>query len=186
MSCPTVTGKTIGENIAGAAVKDREVIRPIENPCYSEGGIAVLWGNLAPASAVVKQGAVAPEMLRHTGPARVFEREEDAVEAVLKGRIVKGDVVVIRYEGPKGGPGMREMLSATAAIMGVNLGKDVALVTDGRFSGATHGACVGHVSPEAAEGGPIAIVQDGDIIEIDIPNRRLNASDWTMGRSNGA
>jgi dihydroxy-acid dehydratase len=173
LGCPTVTGKTIGDNIAGAEVKDREVIRPIENPCYREGGIAVLWGNLAPASAVVKQGAVAPKMLQHTGPARVFEWEEDAVEAVLKGRIVKGDVIVIRYEGPKGGPGMREMLSATAAIMGVNLGTDVALVTDGRFSGATRGACVGHVSPEAAEGGPIAIVQDGDIIDIDIPNRRL-------------
>ncbi len=174
LSCPTVTGKTIGENIAGASVKDREVIHPIENPCYSEGGIAVLWGNLAPGSAVVKQGAVAREMLHHTGPARVFDREEDAVEAVLKGKIVKGDVVVIRYEGPKGGPGMREMLSTTSAIIGVNLGKDVALITDGRFSGATHGACVGHVSPEAAEGGPIAIVQDGDVIEIDIPNRKLN------------
>jgi dihydroxy-acid dehydratase len=174
LSCPTVTGKTIGENIAGARVKDRDVIRPIEDPCYFEGGIAVLWGNLAPASAVVKQGAVAPEMLRHRGPARVFEWEEDAVEAVLQGRILKGDVVVIRYEGPKGGPGMREMLSATSAIVGVNLGQDVALITDGRFSGATRGACVGHVSPEAAERGPIAIIQDGDIIEIDIPNRKLN------------
>jgi dihydroxy-acid dehydratase len=173
LGCPTVTGKTIGENLTGSAVKDRDVIRPIENPCYAEGGIAVLWGNLAPASAVVKQGAVAREMLRHRGPARVFEREEDAVAAVLHGRIIKGDVVVIRYEGPKGGPGMREMLSATAAIMGVNLGGEVALVTDGRFSGATRGACVGHVSPEAAEGGPIAIVRDGDIIEIDIPNRAV-------------
>jgi dihydroxy-acid dehydratase len=174
LSCPTVAGKTIGENIAGAVVKDREVIHPVENPCYSEGGIAVLWGNLAPASAVVKQGAVAPEMLRHIGPARVFDREEDAMEAVLKGKIVKGDIVVIRYEGPKGGPGMREMLATTSAIIGVGLGKDVALITDGRFSGATHGACIGHVSPEAAEGGPIAILQDGDVIEIDIPNRKLN------------
>jgi dihydroxy-acid dehydratase len=174
LSCPTVTGKTIGDNIAGAVVKDPEVIRPIENPCYPEGGIAVLWGNLAPASAVVKQGAVARKMLRHSGPARVFEWEEDAVEAVLKGRIVKGDVIVIRYEGPKGGPGMREMLMTTAAIVGTGLGTDVALVTDGRFSGATSGACIGHVSPEAAEGGPIAIVQDGDIIDIDIPNRRLS------------
>jgi dihydroxy-acid dehydratase len=174
LRCPTVTGKTVGENIAGVKVKDRDVIRPIEDPCYPEGGIAVLWGNLAPASAIVKQAAVAREMLRHTGPARVFEWEEDAVDAILKGKIAKGDVVVIRYEGPKGGPGMREMLNATSAIMGVNLGKDVALVTDGRFSGATHGACIGHVSPEAAEGGPIAIVQDGDMIEIDIPNRKLN------------
>jgi dihydroxy-acid dehydratase len=174
LDCPTVTGKTIGENLTGSGVKDRDVIRSIENPYYAEGGIAVLWGNLAPASAVVKQGAVAREMLRHRGLARVFEREEDAVAAILHGTIIKGDVVVIRYEGPKGGPGMREMLSATAAIMGVNLGEEVALVTDGRFSGATRGACVGHVSPEAAEGGPIAIVRDGDIIEIDIPNRTLN------------
>ena len=173
LGCPTVTGNTIGENIMGAEIKDRDVIHSVEKPYYAEGGIAVLWGNLAPSSAVVKQAAVAKKMLHHRGPTRVFEREEDAVAAVLEGRITKGDIVVIRYEGPKGGPGMREMLSATAAIMGVNLGEDVALVTDGRFSGATHGACVGHVSPEAAEGGPIAIVKDGDILEIDIPNRKL-------------
>lgn len=174
LSCLTVTGKSVGENIAGSAVKDREVIRSLESPCFPEGGIAVLWGNLAPESAVVKQGAVREEMLTHVGPARVFDREEDAVDAILNGKIAKSDVVVIRYEGPKGGPGMREMLSATAAIVGVGLATDVALVTDGRFSGASHGACIGHVSPEAAEGGPIAVIRDGDMIDIDIPGRRLN------------
>lgn len=170
----TVTGQTMGENIKTAVIKDSDVIRSVDNPYFTEGGIAVLWGNLAPSSAIVKQGAVDKSMLVHTGPAKVFDREEDAVEAILGGKIVKGDVVAIRYEGPKGGPGMREMLMATAAIMGAGLGTDVALITDGRFSGATRGACIGHVSPEAMEGGPMAILQDGDIIEIDIPNRRLN------------
>ena len=170
----TVTGQTMGENIKNAVIKDSEVIRSVDNPYFTEGGIAVLWGNLAPNSAIVKQGAVDKSMLVHTGPAKVFDREEDAVEAILGGKIIKGDVVAIRYEGPKGGPGMREMLMATAAIMGSGLGTDVALITDGRFSGATRGACIGHVSPEAMEGGPMAILKDGDIIEIDIPNRRLN------------
>ncbi len=169
----TVTGKTVGENLKKAKVVDHEVIRPIDKPYQPEGGIAILWGNLAPEGSVVKSSAVAPEMLHHEGPARVFESEEDAYEAILSKKINPGDVVVIRYEGPKGGPGMREMLSPTSALIGLGLGKSVALLTDGRFSGGTQGACVGHISPEAADGGPIALVKEGDIIEIDIPKRRL-------------
>ncbi|MBQ9512076.1 MAG: dihydroxy-acid dehydratase, partial [Lachnospiraceae bacterium] len=170
----TVTGKTVGENIKGCVNRDPEVIRPIDNPFQATGGIAVLKGNLAPDTAVVKQSAVVPEMLVHEGPARVFDCEEDAIAAILGGKIVKGDVVIIRYEGPKGGPGMREMLSPTSAIAGMGLGSDVALITDGRFSGASRGASIGHASPEAAVGGPIALVEEGDIIEIDIPNHSLN------------
>lgn len=171
--CLTVTGKTVGENIAGCRVLDPEVIRPADRPFSETGGIAVLRGNLAPDGAVVKRSAVSPDMLVHQGPARVFESEEDAQAAIDAGRIQPGDVVVIRYEGPKGGPGMREMLKPTSCIMGMGLGNSVALITDGRFSGATRGACVGHVSPEAASGGPIGIVQEGDIVSIDIPNYRL-------------
>jgi dihydroxy-acid dehydratase len=170
----TVTGKTVGENIEKAEVKDREVIRSIDNPYSTSGGIAVLRGNLAPDGAVVKRSAVAPEMLVHSGPARVFDSEDEAINAIYNGQIKKGDVVIIRYEGPKGGPGMREMLSPTSAIAGMGLDKYVALITDGRFSGATRGASIGHVSPEAMEGGNIAIVKDGDIINIDIPNGKLN------------
>ena len=165
----TVTGKTLGENIAVAANRDPSVIRPVEQPYSKTGGIAVLKGNLAPDGCVVKQAAVAPEMLVHEGSARVFDCEEDAQAAINAGKICAGDVVVIRYEGPKGGPGMREMLNPTSAIMGMGLGTSVALITDGRFSGATRGACVGHVSPEAADGGPIGVVQEGDIIAINIP-----------------
>jgi dihydroxy-acid dehydratase len=170
----TVTGKSMGANVADSVVKDRNVIHTVENPCYLEGGIAIMWGNLAPDSAVVKAGAVDKSMLQYSGLAKVFNCEEDAVDAILSGKIKKGNVIVIRYEGPKGGPGMREMLMATAAVIGAGLDKDVALITDGRFSGATHGACIGHISPEAAAGGPIGIVQDGDIIDIDIPARKLN------------
>ena len=170
----TVTGKTVGENINNCINYDPEVIRPIDNPYSQTGGIAVLKGNLAPDSGVVKRSAVAPEMLKHEGPARVFDCEEDAVEAILGGKINPGDVVVIRYEGPKGGPGMREMLNPTSAIMGMGLGSSVALITDGRFSGASRGACIGHVSPEAAVGGNIALVEEGDIIIIDIENNALN------------
>jgi len=170
----TVTGKTLGENISRAFVRNAEVIRPLNAPYAHEGGIAVLRGNLAPDGAVVKQSAVAKEMLSHSGPARVFDGEEEAFDAIMDGKINKGDVLIIRYEGPKGGPGMREMLSPTAAISGMGLDKDVALITDGRFSGGTRGASIGHVSPEASEGGPIALVHEGDIIEIDIPGRRLN------------
>ncbi|NPV89549.1 MAG: dihydroxy-acid dehydratase [Firmicutes bacterium] len=169
----TVTGNTIGEDIKAAAVRNAKVIRPLDDPYNKEGGIAILRGNLAPDGAVVKQSAVAKEMLVHCGPARVFDGEEEAFVAITEGKINKGDVVVIRYEGPKGGPGMREMLSPTSAISGMGLDKDVALITDGRFSGGTRGACVGHVSPEASEGGPIALVQEGDLIEIDIPKRRM-------------
>ena len=165
----TCTGKTIAENIEGVVNKNPEIIRPVENPYSATGGIAVLRGNLAPDSCVVKRSAVLPEMLKHTGPAKVFDCEEDAMAAINDGFISEGDVVVIRYEGPKGGPGMREMLNPTWAIMGRGLGSSVALITDGRFSGATRGACIGHVCPEAAVGGPIALVEDGDIIEIDIP-----------------
>ncbi|MGB9761196.1 MAG: dihydroxy-acid dehydratase [Caldimicrobium thiodismutans] len=172
-SCLTVSGKTIGEIIEKAENRNPEVLRPIENPYAYEGGIAVLYGNLSPEGAVVKTSAVLPEMMRHTGPARVYNSEEEAYEAILSGKIRPGDVVVIRYEGPKGGPGMREMLSPTSAIIGMGLGASVALITDGRFSGGTQGACIGHVSPEAAEGGPIALVEEGDIIEIDIPGRLL-------------
>nr|WP_290461773.1 dihydroxy-acid dehydratase [Acutalibacter muris] len=171
--CMTVTGKTVGENIANTPNLDPEVIRPIENPYSETGGIAVLKGNLAPEGSVVKRSAVLPEMLVHEGPARVFECEEDAQAAINAGKINPGDVVVIRYEGPKGGPGMREMLNPTSAIMGMGLGSSVALITDGRFFGATRGACIGHVSPEAASGGPIGIVREGDIIFIDIPGNKL-------------
>lgn len=172
--CMTVTGKTVGENIANCKNMNHEIIRPIENPYSPTGGIAVLRGNLAPDSCVVKRSAVSPEMLVHEGPARVFECEEDAMKAILGGEIHEGDVVVIRYEGPKGGPGMREMLNPTSAIVGMGLGSTVALITDGRFSGATRGAAIGHVSPEAAVGGPIALVQEGDIIKIDIPANTIN------------
>jgi dihydroxy-acid dehydratase len=170
----TVTGRTVGENIENASVKNPNVIRPIEKPYRETGGLAILRGNLAPDGAVVKEAAVAPEMLFHEGPARVFNSEEEAVEAIFGRKINKGDVVIIRYEGPKGGPGMREMLSPTSAIAGMGLDKDVALITDGRFSGATRGASIGHVSPEAMEGGPIALVREGDIIRIDIKNKRLD------------
>ncbi len=170
----TCTGKTIKENIAGCVNRNPEIIRPVDNPYSKTGGIAVLRGNLAPDSCVVKQSAVAPEMMTHEGPARVFDCEEDAIKAIRGGKIVKGDVVVIRYEGPKGGPGMREMLSPTSEIAGMGLDKDVALITDGRFSGATRGASIGHISPEAAVGGPIALVEEGDIISIDIPNNKIN------------
>lgn len=168
LDCMTVTGKTVGENIKGCVNKNPEVIRPVENPYSRTGGIAVLKGNLAPDSCVVKRSAVVPEMLVHEGPARVFDCEEDAIEAIKGGRIVAGDVVVIRYEGPKGGPGMREMLNPTSAIAGMGLGSSVALITDGRFSGASRGASIGHVAPEAAVGGPIALVKEGDMIAIDI------------------
>ena len=174
LDCMTVSGKTIGENIAGCVNKNPEVIRPIENPYSQTGGIAILKGNLAPDSGVVKRSAVAPEMLVHEGPARVFDCEEDAIAAIKGGKIVAGDVVVIRYEGPKGGPGMREMLNPTSAIAGMGLGSSVALITDGRFSGASRGASIGHVSPEAAVGGPIALVEEGDIISINIPENKLN------------
>lgn len=170
----TATGTTVGENIKNCRNLDPEVIRPIENPYSESGGIAILKGNLAPDSGVVKRSAVAPEMLKHTGPARVFDCEEDAIAAIKGGKIVAGDVVVIRYEGPKGGPGMREMLNPTSAIMGMGLGSSVALITDGRFSGASRGACIGHVSPEAAVGGNIALVEEGDNIEIDINANSLN------------
>ena len=169
----TVSGKTVAENIKGCVNLDPEVIRPVENPYSPTGGIAVLKGNLAPDSGVVKRSAVVPEMMVHEGPARVFDCEEDAIAAIKGGKIVAGDVVVIRYEGPKGGPGMREMLNPTSAIAGMGLGSSVALITDGRFSGASRGASIGHVSPEAAVGGPIALVEEGDIISIDIPNNKL-------------
>ena len=172
-NCMTVTGKTIGENIEGCINLDPEVIRPIDNPYSETGGIAVLKGNLAPEGSVVKRSAVLPEMLVHEGPARVFDCEEDAQAAINAGKIVPGDVVVIRYEGPKGGPGMREMLNPTSAIMGMGLGNSVALITDGRFSGATRGACVGHVTPEAASGGMIGVVEEGDMIRIDIPGNTI-------------
>ncbi len=169
LDCMTVTGKTVGENIKGCANRNPEVIRPLANPYSKTGGLAVLKGNLAPEGSVVKRSAVAPEMMVHEGPARVFDCEEDAIAAIKGGKIVAGDVVVIRYEGPKGGPGMREMLNPTSAIAGMGLGSTVALITDGRFSGASRGASIGHVSPEAAVGGPIALVEEGDIIKINIP-----------------
>ncbi|SCZ80253.1 dihydroxy-acid dehydratase [Pseudobutyrivibrio xylanivorans] len=172
--CMTVTGKTVGENIANAVNRNPEVIRPVDNPYTKTGGLAVLKGNLAPDGSVVKRSAVVPEMLVHEGPARVFDSEEDAIAAIKGGKIVAGDVVVIRYEGPKGGPGMREMLNPTSAIAGMGLGSSVALITDGRFSGASRGASIGHVSPEAAVGGPIALVEEGDIIAIDIPNYSMS------------
>ena len=170
----TATGKTVGENIKGCTVKDTEIIRPVENAYSQTGGIAVLRGNIAPDSCVVKRSAVVPEMMVHEGPARVFDCEEDAIKAITGGQIVEGDVVVIRYEGPKGGPGMREMLNPTSAIAGMGLGSSVALITDGRFSGASRGASIGHVSPEAAVGGPIALVEEGDIISIKIPENTIN------------
>ncbi|MBC7357274.1 MAG: dihydroxy-acid dehydratase [Desulfacinum sp.] len=169
----TVTGGTVASNLERVKAVDHQVIRPLDNPYHQEGGIAILYGNLAPQGAVVKQSAVAPEMLQRTGRARVFESENEAASAILDGKIRPGDVVVIRYEGPKGGPGMQEMLTPTAAIMGMGLGKDVALITDGRFSGGTQGAAIGHISPEAAAGGPIGLVEEGDEIVIDIPNKRL-------------
>lgn len=175
LDCLTATGKTVGENIENAWNLDKEVIRPVENPYSETGGIAILRGNIAPESCVVKRSAVAPEMLKHSGPARVFDCEDDAIEAIKGGKIVPGDVVVIRYEGPKGGPGMREMLNPTSAIVGMGLGSTVALITDGRFSGASRGASIGHVAPEAAVGGPIALIQEGDIIDIDIDAHSLNA-----------
>lgn len=173
LDCMTVTGKTVGENIEGCKNLNPEVIRPLDNPYSTTGGLAILKGNLAPDSGVVKRSAVVPEMMVHEGPARVFDCEEDAIAAILGGKIKAGDVVVIRYEGPKGGPGMREMLNPTSAIAGMGLGSSVALITDGRFSGASRGASIGHVSPEAAVGGPIALVEEGDIIKINIPECRL-------------
>ncbi len=173
-SAVTVTGKTVGENVRGAYIKDETQIRPLTNPYSPTGGIQILWGNLAEKGCVVKRSAVAPEMLKHTGPARVFNSEEEAIDAIYNGKIVDGDVVVIRYEGPVGGPGMREMLNPTSALAGMKLDKTVALITDGRFSGASRGASIGHVSPEAAVGGTIALVEEGDIIEIDIPNASIN------------
>ncbi|MCI8741219.1 MAG: dihydroxy-acid dehydratase [Lachnospiraceae bacterium] len=184
LDCMTVTGKTVGENIRNAVNRDTAVIRTVDNPYSTTGGIAVLKGNLAPDSCVVKRSAVVPEMLKHEGPARVFDCEEDAIAAIKGGQIVAGDVVVIRYEGPKGGPGMREMLNPTSAIAGMGLGSSVALITDGRFSGASRGASIGHVSPEAAMGGPIGLVQEGDIIEIDINANTINmrVSDEELAR----
>ncbi|HEX2924998.1 MAG TPA: dihydroxy-acid dehydratase [Ruminiclostridium sp.] len=170
----TATGKTVGENIQNARVKDHEIVKSIDSPYSTTGGIAVLRGNIAPDGAVVKKSAVADSMLVHKGPARVFDSEDDAIDAIYNGKIVKGDVVIIRYEGPKGGPGMREMLGPTSAIAGMGLDSDVALITDGRFSGASRGASIGHVSPEAMEGGPIALVQEGDIVDINIPAGRIN------------
>ena len=186
--CMTATGKTVGENIKGCVNKNPEIIRPVENPYSKTGGIAVLKGNLAPDTAVVKRSAVVPEMQVHEGPARVFDCEENAIEAIRGGKIVAGDVVVIRYEGPKGGPGMREMLNPTSAIAGMGLGSSVALITDGRFSGASRGASIGHVSPEAAEGGPIALVEEGDLIRINIPEHKLElaVSDEELARRKAA
>ncbi len=174
LDCMTVTGKTVGENIKGCINGNPEIIRPLDNPFSEVGGLAVLKGNIAPDGCVVKRSAVDPSMLKHEGPARVFDDEESAIDAIKGGRIVPGDVVVIRYEGPKGGPGMREMLNPTSAIVGMGLGTSVALITDGRFSGASRGASIGHVSPEAAVGGPIALIEEGDIISVDIPNYQLN------------
>ena len=183
----SVTAKTIGENIRDAVTKDKEVIRPIENAYSRDGGLAILYGNLAPEGAVVKSAGVNPVMLRHEGPAVVFESQEEACAGILSGKVRAGDVVVIRYEGPKGGPGMQEMLAPTANIMGMGLGDKVALITDGRFSGGTRGACIGHVSPEAAEGGPVALIKDGDIISIDIHGRKLDVkiSDNELDRRRG-
>ncbi|MFV0527346.1 MAG: dihydroxy-acid dehydratase [Lachnospiraceae bacterium] len=182
--CLTISGKSVGEVIKGYSNRDHDVIRPIEQPFSTTGGLAVLSGNVAPDGGVVKRSAVVPEMMKHTGPARVFDCEEDAIEAIKSGKIVSGDVVVIRYEGPKGGPGMREMLNPTSAIAGMGLGSSVALITDGRFSGASRGASIGHISPEAAVGGPIALIQEGDTIEIDIPNLsiKMDVSDEELLR----
>ena len=173
LDVPTVTGKTLGENIKGAHILNEKAIRPIENPYSENGGLQILWGNIAPDGCVVKRSAVAPEMQKHAGPARVFNSEEEAIAAIYAGKIVPGDVVVIRYEGPKGGPGMREMLNPTSALAGMKLDKTVALITDGRFSGASRGAAIGHVSPEAASGGPIGLIEEGDTISIDIPNAKI-------------
>jgi dihydroxy-acid dehydratase len=170
----TVTGRTVGKNIRGKKSFDSEVIRPLERPYHATGGLAILFGNLAPEGAVVKRSAVDESMLRHRGPARVFDSEEEALQMILSRKIKKGDVIVIRYEGPKGGPGFREMLAPTSAMVGVGRDRDVALLTDGRFSGASRGAAIGHISPEASEGGPIAAVRNGDMIEIDIPGKKLN------------
>ena len=170
----TCTGKTIAQNLEGVENMNTELIRPIDNPYSQDGGIAVLKGNLAPEGCVVKRSAVAPKMMKHTGPARVFDGEEEAIQAIYDGKIKAGDVVVIRYEGPKGGPGMREMLNPTSAICGMGLGESVALITDGRFSGATRGASIGHICPEAAQGGMIGLVEEGDTISIDIPNCRIS------------
>ena len=188
LDCLTCTGKTVGENIKGCEIRDPQVIRPLDNPYSETGGLAALKGNLAPDSGIVKRSAVVPEMMVHDGPARVFECEEDAIEAILGGKINPGDVVVIRYEGPKGGPGMREMLNPTSAIAGMGLGSSVALITDGRFSGASRGASIGHVSPEAAVGGPIALVEEGDLIEIDINNYSitLKVSDEELAKRKAA
>jgi len=174
LDCITVTGKTIGENIAGAEAKDKQCIRSLENAYSQTGGLSILWGNLCEGGAVVKTAGVTPKMLKHTGPAVIFESQEEACAGILGGKVKPGDVVVIRYEGPKGGPGMQEMLAPTSYIMGQGLGESVALITDGRFSGGTRGACIGHISPEAAEGGPIGLLKEGDIIEIDIPNNKLS------------
>ena len=186
--CLTVTGKTVAENVNGVKVINSNVIRPMDNPYSAKGGLQLLYGNLAPAGSVCKSAAVVPEMHHHKGPARIFNQEEPAVAAIYGGQIKSGDVVVVRYEGPKGGPGMREMLTATAAIVGMGLSKEVALITDGRFSGATAGAAVGHVSPEAAEGGPIALIEEGDMIEIDITNGtlHLHVSDEELARRKAA
>jgi dihydroxy-acid dehydratase len=173
-SAVTATGKRLSSDLRTAGVKDSGVIRPLDDPYHKRGGLAVLFGNLAPEGGIVKQSAVAPEMLRHSGPARIFESEGEAAEAIIGRKIRAGEVIVIRYEGPKGGPGMQEMLTPTAAIKGIGMDKDVALITDGRFSGATTGASIGHVSPEAMAGGPIAALRRGDIIEIDIPAKKLN------------
>jgi len=174
LDCPTVTGKTLGENIADATIKDTEIIHTLDKPYSAKGGLSILYGNLAPNGSVVKTAGVTEAMLVHTGPAVIFESQEDACEGILAGKVKEGDVVVIRHEGPKGGPGMQEMLSPTSYIMGAGLGESVALITDGRFSGGTRGACIGHISPEAAVGGPIGLLKDGDTIEIDIPNETLN------------
>jgi dihydroxy-acid dehydratase len=173
-ACRTVTGRTLAENVTGRSIADEDVIRRVEAPLSAQGGIAILRGSLAPDGAVVKSAAVDPAMLVHAGPARVFEREERALEAIFGGEIQPGDVVVIRYEGPKGGPGMREQLLPTSALIGMGLGRSVALITDGRFSGATQGACIGHVTPEAFLGGPLALVEEGDTIRIDIPAGRVD------------
>jgi dihydroxy-acid dehydratase len=170
----TATGKTVGENIEGAFIKDHNAVRPLDDPYSPTGGLQILWGNIAPDGCVVKRSAVAPEMMCHSGPARVFNSEDEAIDAIYKGQIKAGDVVVIRYEGPKGGPGMREMLNPTSALAGMKLDSTVALITDGRFSGASRGASIGHVSPEAADGGPIGLIEEGDIIAIDIPNASIN------------
>ena len=184
----TVTGHTLYDNVKGAESHDRECIRPLDNPYSARGGLAILFGNLAPEGAVIKTAGVLPEMLRHRGPAVVFDSHDDANAGILSGRVKPGDVVVIRYEGPRGGPGMQEMLAPTSNIMGMGLGASVALITDGRFSGATRGACVGHVSPEAAAGGPIGLLADGDLITLDIPGRRLEVelSDEDLTRRRAA